>query len=178
MYNLSIVGKMVGVSRKTVFNWIEHESLKHLFSEEAKDDGNRLLNENDLFIINTINFLRENGTREWDEIAEKIETGYRITDLSIAASEVDTGLTPAELFAKTLAITQERDLVMQQRDQALAKMEELHDLYKEELKEQRARIEERFDDIIERQQEQIAKLNREIGRLEGKLMEQSNDDID
>lgn len=169
MYTLSTVGKMVGVSRKTVFNWIEHPSLKHLFSEEAKNDGNRIMNENDLFITNTINFLRENGIREWDEIAEKIEDGYRVTELSLAAAEVDTGLTPAELFAKTLMMTQERDLAIKQRDEAYENLERLRQQHKEELKNQREDLEHRYDTTVERLQEQIAKLNRELGRLEAKL---------
>ena len=180
MYKPSKAGKMIGVSRRTVLNWIDHEQLKHLFSAEARNEGSRALNENDLFIVNTINFLRDNGTRDWDEIAEQIEGGYRITDLSLAASEVDTGRTPSELFAKTLALSQERDLAIEQRDKAIKDLNSLRDQHKEELKQLREEIEDRYDETIDKMQgrhndtikelqDQINRLNRELGRLEGRL---------
>lgn len=181
---MSKVAKMIGVDRRTIYNWVTHESLEHLFSEGAKNEGDRELSEQDIFVINTINYLRQNMTTDWDEIAERIEEGYQVTDLSIGAVDVDTGKTPLQQFTRTLAIAQERDAALKQLEEAQkelreiesryeTKLDELRDHYEAKLEEERKRgredvIEERKQsrEEMERLLREIAELRYEIGKLE------------
>lgn len=101
------VAKMIGVDRATVFNWIERPELKHLFSDDAKQGGDRELNENDIFILNTVNHMREYETKNWKEIAAKIEGGYVFHDMSLASADVDTGKTPVQQFSRTMQLSEQ-----------------------------------------------------------------------
>lgn len=181
---MSKVAKMIGVDRRTIYNWVTHESLSHLFSEGARNEGDRELDEQDIFVVNTINHLRQNVTTDWQEIAEKIEEGYQVTDLSIGATNVDTGKTPLQQFARTLAIAQERDAALKQLEEAQKELREIEDRYEtklDQLREQyEARLEEerkraredvehergRSREEMERLLREIAELRYEIGKLE------------
>lgn len=191
---MSKVAKMIGVDRRTIYNWVTHESLEHLFSEGAKNEGDRELSEQDIFVINTINYLRQNMTTDWDEIAERIEEGYQVTDLSIGAVDVDTGKTPLQQFTRTLAIAQERDAALKQLEEAQkelreiesryeTKLDELRDHYEAKLEEERKRgredvIEERKQsrEEMERLLREIAELRYEIGKLESSSLRTKKDD--
>jgi DNA-binding transcriptional MerR regulator len=195
---MSKVAKMVGVDRRTIYNWVTHKSLEKLFSKDARNSGKRYFNEEDIFIVNTIHHLRQNVTDNWEKIAEQIESGYIITDLSIGAVDVDTGKTPLQQFTRTLAIAQERDLAIQQLEEVQEKLEELAENHKAEIKaiesehkvevktiesdhkaeikaiesEYKAEIkEERQQSIgeIRKAAERESKLSRELGKLEAKL---------
>lgn len=190
---MSKVAKMIGVDRRTIYNWVTHESLEHLFSEGAKNEGDRELSEQDIFVINTINHLRQNITTDWDEIAERIEEGYQVTDLSIGAVDVDTGKTPLQQFTRTLAIAQERDAALKQLEEAQkelreiesryeTKLDELRDHYEAKLEEERKRgredvIEERKQsrEEMERLLREIAELRYEIGKLESSSLRTKKD---
>lgn len=181
---MSKVAKMIGVDRRTIYNWVTHESLGHLFSEGARNEGDRELNEQDIFVVNTINYLRQNVTTDWDEIAERIEEGYQVTDFSIGAVDVDTGKTPLQQFTRTLAIVQERDAALKQLEEAQkelreiesryeTKLDELRDHYEAKLEEERKRgrdelMQERKQsrEEMERLLREIAELRYEIGKLE------------
>lgn len=186
---MSKVAKMIGVDRRTIFNWVTNENLEHLFSQGARNEGDRELDEQDIFVINTINHLRQHITTDWKEIAEKIESGYQVTDLSIGAVDVDTGKTPLQQFTRTLAIAQERDMALQQLEEArneLAqmkernqeRMEQLRDQYEKKLDRERQRAKEDLENERQQGREQIEKLFREIAELRyeiGKLENQSKE---
>ncbi len=181
---MSKVAKMIGVDRRTIYNWVTHESLEHLFSEGARNEGDRELSEQDIFVVNTINYLRQNVTTDWDEIAERIEEGYQVTDFSIGAVDVDTGKTPLQQFTRAIAIAQERDAALKQLEEAQkelreiesryeTKLDELRDHYEAKLDEERKRgrnelVEERKQsrEEMERLLREIAELRYEIGKLE------------
>lgn len=184
---MSKVAKMVGISRRTIYNWIAHESLSHLFSQDAKREGERELNERDVFVINTIHHLRQHVTTDWDEVAQKIEDGYLVTDLSIGATDVDTGKTPIQQFTRTITIAQERDAALKQLEEAqieLKAMEESHEAeierlrqeHREQLQEERDRGLERYESERERSDQRTDRLMREIAELKyeiGKLEERN-----
>ena len=181
---MSKVAKMIGVDRRTIYNWVTHESLSHLFSEGARNEGDRELDEQDIFVVNTINHLRQNVTTDWEEIAEKIEEGYQVTDLSIGATDVDTGKTPLQQFTRALAIAQERDAALKQLEEAQkehseiegryeTKLDQLREQYEARLEEERKRAREdvehergRSREEMERLLREIAELRYEIGKLE------------
>lgn len=178
------IAKMIGVDRRTIYNWITHEALSHLFSDGAKTEGDRDLDEKDIFIINTINYLRQNITTDWDEIAEKIENGYQVTDLAIGAVDVDTGKTPLQQFTRMLAVAQERDAALKQLEEAQhelstieqryeIKIDELRKQYELKIEDERKRAKEdveiernRSREELERLLREIAELRYEIGKLE------------
>jgi len=181
---MSKVAKMIGVDRRTIYNWVTHESLSHLFSESARNEGDRELDEQDIFVVNTINHLRQNVTTDWEEIAEKIEEGYQVTDLSIGATDVDTGKTPLQQFTRALAIAQERDAALKQLEEAQKELREIEDRYETKLDQLREQYEARLEEERKRAREdvehergrsreemerlfrEIAELRYEIGKLE------------
>ena len=166
---MSKVAKMIGVDRRTIYNWVTHELLSHLFSERARNEGDRDLDEQDIFVVNTINHLRQNVTTDWEEIAEKIEDGYQVTDLSIGAIEVDTGKTPLQQFTRTLAVAQERDVALKQLEEARQELEEIETRYEKKLQEVRQQYEEKLGDEQQRRREEVERLMREASEREGKL---------
>jgi hypothetical protein len=184
---MSKVAKMVGVNRRTILNWVTHKSLVAFFSAEARNEGDRELDEKDIFIINTIKDLRDNTTRDWEKIAQKIHDGYLVTDLSISAVEVDTGKTPLQQFTRTLAIAQERDLVVKQLEDVQGKLEVIEEIHKKEIRdlttahkaelkeEQQSKIDlmqassERLHEATKESSERENQLHNKIGQLEAEL---------
>ena len=172
---MSKVAKMVGVDRRTIYNWVTHKSLEHLFSESARNEGDRELNENDIFVVNTINHLRQNVTTDWEEIAERIEEGYQVTEPSIGSVDVDTGKTPLQQFTRMLSIAQERDSALKQLDEAQKELKGIEERYEIKLTELRDHYEVKLDEErklsrteMERLLREIAELRYEIGKLESK----------
>lgn len=166
---MSKVAKMIGVDRRTIYNWVTHEALEHLFSERARNEGDRELNEQDIFIVNTINHLRQNITTDWDEIAQKIEGGYQVTELSIGATEVDTGKTPIQQFTRMIAIAKERDTALKQLEEARAALDQIESQYEAKLDELREQYEKRLYDEQSQRREEFERLMREASEREGKL---------
>ena len=166
---MSKVAKMIGVDRRTIYNWVTHESLSHLFSEGARNEGDRELDEQDIFVINTINHLRQNVTTDWEEIAEKIEEGYQVTDLSIGATDVDTGKTPLQQFTRALAIAQERDAALKQLEEVRRELSEIETRHEQKLDEVRQYYEEKLGEEQERRREEVERLMRVASEREGRL---------
>lgn len=160
---------MVGVDRRTIYNWVTHESLEHLFSERARNEGDRELNEQDIFVVNTINHLRQNVTTDWEEIAEKIEEGYQVTDLSIGAVDVDTGKTPLQQFTRMLAIAQERDIAIKQLEEVRKELREIETHYETKFDELRQQYEKKLGEEQQRRREEVERLMRDASEREGKL---------
>jgi len=166
---MSKVAKMIGVDRRTIYNWVTHESLLHLFSEGARNEGDRELDEQDIFVVNTINHLRQNVTTDWEEIAEKIEEGYQVTELSIGATDVDTGKTPLQQFTRTLALAQERDAALKQLEEVRRELSEIEAHHEQKLDEVRQYYEEKLSEEQERRRAEVERLMREASEREGKL---------
>ena len=170
---MSKVAKLVGVDRRTIYNWVTNPTLTHLFSEEARSQGSRELDESDTIIANTINYLRQHMTTEWEEIADRIEEGFRITDLPLSATEVDTGQTPLHQFTRTITLTQERDAALKQLAEAQEALKQMEAHYEARLEQLRDQYETRLEDErqrgrgeMERLLREIAELRYEIGKLE------------
>jgi len=177
---MSKVAKMIGVDRRTIWNWVEHEKLKHLFSEEAKNQGKRELDERDIFVINTIAHLRERGTFDWDEIARQLDGGFLVTGLSIAALDVDTGRTPIQQFTYAaeakFQLEAANNQLMLLRDEMLElKLEHRSELETErrehahELEVERHNHAEEKEKLLREMGEKVSQLMRQIGRLEGQV---------
>jgi hypothetical protein len=162
---MSKVAKMIGVDRRTIYNWVTHELLGKFFSQNARNEGDRELDEQDIFTINTINYLRQNVTTDWNEIAKRIEEGFQVTDLSIGAADVDTGKTPLQQFTRTLAISQERDAALKQLQDAQRELQTIASRYESKIEELRQHYESRLDDERTRSSEQLERLLREIAEL-------------
>lgn len=179
---LSKVAKLIGIDRKTIDNWINHDALNHLFSSESKKEGDRDVSESDIFTLNTIHYLRKNITTDWKEIAEKIEGGYQVTDLSIGATDVDVGKTPLQQFTRTLTIVQERDAALKRLAEVEEEMEQMREDHKRELEQERQASKKELENerekseiakgqLMERLLREIAELRYEIGKLEEKSRE-------
>jgi hypothetical protein len=181
---LAKVAKMIDADRRTVYNWVTDPMLKRFFSDSSQDEGDRELDEQDVIVANTIRFLRKDRTTTFEEIAKKLESGYRNTDLALGAVTVDTGKTPLQQFTRTLTVVQERDEAQKQLAEAERELVEAEARHGRELKELKENYEQRLDD--ERQQNrltleaererynnktesllrEIAELKYEIGKLE------------
>jgi hypothetical protein len=143
---MSKVAKMIGVDRSTIDNWIKRKDLEKFFSDNARNKGSRDLIEQDIFVANTINHLRKTFSSEWGEIAEELERGYLVTDLSIGAAEVDTGTTPVQQFTRSLAIAQERDLAIKQTAELQERFEAIEGVHKREVSDLRKEYEDKLDE--------------------------------
>jgi len=166
---MSKVAKMIGLDRRTIWNWVEHEKLKHLFSEEAKNQGRRELNERDIFVINTIAHLRERGTFDWDEIARQINGGYVVTGLALGALEVDTGRTPIQQFTYAAEAKFQLEAANNQLMLLRDEMLELKLEHRNELETQRRDHAEEKEKLLREMGEKVSQLMRQIGRLEGQV---------
>lgn len=145
------VAKSFGIDPKTVLNWTDHPLFRKFFTHEALGDADhtqRDFNESDLMVLNTIRSERARNT-DWEDIAKILEGGYREDELPPTAMLVET-TAPIAQYGRIVALTAERD-------SALAEVNRL----KEEAKQK--------DTVLEQLQREIQKLNREIGKLEGKM---------
>jgi hypothetical protein len=165
---MSKVGRLVGVDRGTILNWVNNKSMEHLFSSNARNEGSRELDEQDIFIVNTIKHLRKTDTTDWERIAKKIDDGYIITDLSIGSADVDTGKTPVQQFTRTIEIAQERNLAVKQLAELQDKLLHIEEVHKEEMN----KVRQGYDTkLSEKEQRHEEKLSEKEQRYEEKLSE-------
>ena len=170
--------KILGVDRNTIYNWTQNPDLSRFFSPGARmEDGTtqRILTESDLLILNSIRAKRSEGIVEWDEIARILDDGYRAREFpqnAISADPRTVSVPQAEQSAMALGTLRERDT-------ALARIDELNEEV-EELKALTQRLQQEKEEAVQRLQEEkaalhesllreIADLNKQIGRLEGRL---------
>ncbi len=145
------VAKMLGVNQKTVTNWTDHPALRRFFSLDAISEDKtrqREYNEADVLVLNTVRNERARNT-PWEEIGTILSSGYLDRNLP-ASSLLVTAAVPAVQYERFLALTNERDA-------ALREVERLA---------QEGKIK---DAMLEALRKDVRDLNREIGRLEGKL---------
>lgn len=160
--------KLLDVATNTVKNWIDNPSVSNLFSLGARGEhggAQRVLTESDILILNTIRHLRNiDGLMDWDEIAERLNDGEREQEFPQNAISGDPRTIPlpqAEQSAKAMA-------TMAERDAALKRVSELErEIIR--IRDEREKDRERYETQIRDLNELIAKLNREIGRLEGRF---------
>lgn len=175
--------KLLGVDVSTVRNWIHHPLFEQYFSESARHQHGgtqRILTESDILVLNTIRHRRASGA-EWSVIQEFLETGRRVQEFPANAISVDPRLIPipqAEQAARTLAMVAERDAALAKVNELADKLERV-EREKEELRAKltqekevvRQELTQQMEAVRRELLQQIIDLNRQIGRLEGRLEE-------
>ena len=143
--------KALGVDQKTITNWTDHPLLRRFFSKEALAEGQQMqrdYDENDVVILNTIRAERTKNT-DWADIAKILESGGRDQNLPPTSLLVESTV-PIQQYGKIVALTMERDNALQE----VERLKRENDLK---------------DATINALQQEVRKLNREIGKLEGKM---------
>jgi DNA-binding transcriptional MerR regulator len=165
------VGKMLGIDRSTVKNWTDRQEFSPFFTEGAIQGSElqRDYDHADVLILNTIRAERAKGSK-WTDIAHRLATGYRDSELPLSASTVE--ITPAESFAKALQLQMERDqaleAVAELRDQLEAKEQEIERL--RQTKDQELnQVRQEKDSEKERLMREIAELREMIGGLKKEI---------
>ena len=153
--------KRLGVDRKTIIDWIEHEGLSQFFSDSARKkhgSAHRQLTDADMLALNTIRHLRNvQEVSDWSVIGEYLNSGKREAEYPQSRLTMDTTtvtLPEAEQSVRAAA-------TMAERDTALARIDELQD----EIERMRSEHKQETDALHKR----IEDLQRELGRTEAKL---------
>jgi len=151
--------RIFGVDSSTVRNWINHPTLTTFFSPSARNEhggAQRVLNEPDILILNTIRARRAAGD-DWQAIAAYLDSGEREREFPANAISVDTrviSVPHAEQSARAMAIMAERDAALKRVEELTARVEQ---------------AEQEKEEIREKLTQEIKQLLRELGRLEGLL---------
>lgn len=139
------VAKALDIDPKTVTNWIDDPHFKEFFSPEARGEGvmQRVINDEDFKILNSIRTMKTSGNSDHRAIAENLRSGWREGKLPMSAATVDLGRSALHETAKTAITAAERDKALQQIRE---NQEEIRRLY-----------------------QRIIELERENGELTGKM---------
>jgi DNA-binding transcriptional MerR regulator len=152
--------RQFGVSRQTIYNWIEHFS--QYFGDGAKGlrSKQRIFDSNDYIVLATIAELSREGM-SYAAIAKQLQQGYRVDDPSavtvgytdgrmIPAAAVEQLVDAAEVRTYLAQVTADRDKLLEM----LAEEKQAHQVSREK---------------VQSLQDEIARLQRELGRAEGEL---------
>jgi len=145
------IARLLNIDQKTVTNWTDHPTLRRFFSLDALSEDKprqREYNEADVLVLNTIRNERARNT-PWEEIAIILASGYLDRNLPASSLLVDAGV-PVVQYERFLALTNERDMALKEVERLL----------------QEGKIK---DALLETLRKDVRDLNREIGRLEGRL---------
>ena len=145
------IARLLNIDQKTVTNWTDHSALRRFFSLDALSEDKprqREYNESDVLVLNTIRNERTRNT-PWEEIAIILANGYLDRNLPASSLLVDAGV-PVVQYERFLALTNERDTALKEVERLL----------------QEGKIK---DALLETLRKDVRDLNREIGRLEGRL---------
>jgi len=145
------IARLLNIDQKTVTNWTDHPALRRFFSLDALSEDKprqREYNEADVLVLNTIRNERARNT-PWEEIAITLANGYLDRNLPASSLLVDAGV-PVVQYERFLALTNERDTALKEVERLL----------------QEGKIK---DALLETLRKDMRDLNREIGRLEGRL---------
>ena len=156
------LAKLLGVADQTLLNWMKQPEVKPYFSREALGSAGSvqsIYTEEDAIILNSIRELRSNGIHDWRVIAKSLENGVRNLEFPKNALITDTRVIPVPMAEQATQLAQ----VLQERDSALERTVELT----RQLEEERAG---RKRDG-EQSQAELRRLEREIGKLEGRIEE-------
>ena len=120
----------------TIKNWINRPELTKFFSPLAQGKGRaqRDITDDDLLILNTIRVLRNEVTRDWIDIAARLDAGYRAEKFPDSAAFVN-GHAPIQLYQQTAISTREADEKRAENTRLLAEIAALQDKRVEDAKE-------------------------------------------
>jgi hypothetical protein len=155
------MSKSLGIDPKTITDWVTREEFKDFFSLGAKLEAGKAqrdFNMDDQVLLNTIRELRnEQGEKDWEKIASEIRNGHRATKMPDSFYTTET-TTSMQVYTQMIEIKNQLDLITIDRDQLRVDLE----------KEREAR------------RTSESELNREIGKLLGKLetLQEQLDDED
>jgi len=183
------IASILSVTRDTINNWVKNPALEEFFSALARGEaGNahRFFSESDVLVLNTIHHLRRRGTRDWEAIAEYLDSGERFQEFPQNAISTDPRTIPlpqAEQSVKAAATLAERDAALnrvQELEYQLDTMEQRHidevEKLRIETREEVRRSRQEYEQKIDGLQREVRQLLREIGRLEGRIEERDNHD--
>jgi DNA-binding transcriptional MerR regulator len=156
------LANILGVADQTLLNWIVRPEINELFSREARGEAGsvqRIFTDEDAVLLNTIRQLRSNGTKNWQEIAKVLADGTRIREFPKNALITDHRVIPIPMAEQATQLAQ----VLQERDSALERVNRLAQALEEE------KSEHKKDN--EKAQSELRRLEREIGKLEGRIEE-------
>lgn len=156
--------RLFGVSNTTIKNWIDR--FPAFFSENAhaKNQRQRNFTEEDVLLLATIAQLSQQEHLTYEQVEDRLKSGYRVDNPGVANYGVDTRLIPAAAVEQ-LIDSSEIKIELERTKSELNRALEL-------LTEERQRNTEK-DKRIEELQDKIQLLQRELGRAEGRLEEQS-----
>lgn len=161
------LSKILSVDRDTLVNWIKNPILSRFFSMGARGEhgsAHRIFDDADVLVLNTIRALRTSGTTDWIDLARYLDSGQREQEFPKNAISLDPRTIPlqqAEQSAKAMATLAERDAAFKRVNELELR---IHDLETKVVQ-----VEKERDEVKERLLREIAELNRQIGRLEGRL---------
>lgn len=156
------LAKILGVADQTLLNWMKQPEVNPYFSREALGAAGsvqRIYTEEDAVILNTIRELRSNGTTDWREIGKMLADGFRKQEFPKNALITDTRVIPVPMAEQATQLAQ----ILQERDSALERATELAQALDDE------RAGRKKDNELA--QAELRRLEREIGKLEGRLEE-------
>jgi DNA-binding transcriptional MerR regulator len=165
------VAARVGVSRSTIRNW-KDEFAEFLSPHLSKSGKGTILiyNDRDVRVLATIGHCREQRFTD-EEIRNVLEDDANLVDMpplpskaELAAREKVQLVPVSEYRREIMALTEERDRITAERDEALEQVAAL----REEVGFLKGRLKREENETGEDQRliDEIVKLNREIARLE------------
>lgn len=130
----------------TIKNWIERPELNKFFSPAAqgKTSAQRDISDDDLLILNSIRVLRLDGTRDWVEIATRLDSGYRAEKFPDSATFVN-GHAPIQLYQQSAISTREADSARAENARLHA---EIAELYEKRIRDVKEYADKRVEDAI------------------------------
>jgi hypothetical protein len=150
----------LGIDKGTLYKWTAIPGIaKHLSPGALGQDGatQRVYNEGDVLVVNTVRHLRSSGTTNWEEIASILDAGTRVGEFPQNAISTDPRVVPMPQAKQAADM-----LVMQeQRDAALAKVEEYRQLV--------ADYQQKVEALQELRRTEHSDLYKQIGALEAEV---------
>lgn len=149
----------------SIADWIKRH--KEHFSDGAKmkSGRRRVFDESDLIVLATIAELSHNNVGH-DEITDHLKKGYRVESFESINYGVNRTLIPEDAVTPLVdasRLQSEVESLLEQRDQLLERLERMEETYRKSL--------EAKDEEIKNMNERLADLQRELGRLEGRIEE-------
>lgn len=147
----------------TIKNWIDRDELSKFFSPAARGDSRtqREITDDDLLILNSIRELRTNGTRDWVEIAARLDAGYRAERFPDGAAFV-SGRAPIQLYQQSAISTREADRERAENEKLRA---EIADLQERRVQDAMAFSDKRVEDTIRMAAQYDARIAELTNRL-------------
>ena len=176
--------KGLGVDKKTIGSWLERFS--EYFSPSARGDDGRLvrhIDDQDFLSLNTIRGLTQgmpNNAKDWNAVAAKLAEGYRDNNFPPEAATVRSVVAP---LAQAMKVAESEA----QKESALARLDEIRQIYEKQLVEKEKQITQlndkleqnvaEKDHIREELTEQIMKQREELTEQNMKLREELTEQI-